>query len=235
MDTILITVTALSLGVTALLSVLLARLLRQERRRADARVRLLTELAGLEPAPAAQTASFTELELRPAEAASVQVASLFDEHQEPSAWPRRLAGAAAFAVIIVLATFGWSFVSVDREDAPAGIAAAPVPLELLSLTHQQEKNGLTISGLVQNPRRAGSRVNVEATALVFGADGTLLASGRAPIDVATLPAGDESPFLIRVNAAGASRYRVSFRTGDGQPLPHVDRRTQDAIARKESP
>ena len=235
MDAILITVTALSLSVTALLSVLLARLLRQERRRTDARVRLLTELAGLEPAPPAHTASFTDLELRPAEAASVQVASLFVEHQEPSAWPRRLAGAAAFAVIIVLAAFGWNFVSGDREDSPAGVAAAPMPLELLSLAHQQETDGLTISGLVQNPRRAGARVNVEATALVFGADGTLLASGRAPIDFATLPAGDESPFLIRVDAAGASRYRVSFRSGDGQPLPHVDRRTQDAVARKESP
>jgi hypothetical protein len=70
---------------------------------------------------------------------------------------------------------------------------------------------------------------------VFGADGTLLASGRGPIDFAVLPAGDESPFLIRVNATGATRYRVSFRTGDGQPLPHVDRRALDAVARKELP
>ena len=235
MDTILVTVTALSLGVTALLSVLLVRLLREERRRSDARVRLLTALAGLDSGASTSTASFEDLDLRPATTVPVQGGGLFDRHEEPSAWPRRLAAAAAFAVLIAVGAIGWSFVSVDRHGPTTPVAAVPVPLELLSLTHRQEKDGLTITGLVQNPRQAGARLNVEAAALVFSGDGTLLASGRAPIDFATLPAGDESPFLIRVNTAGAARYRVSFRSGDGQPLPHVDRRTLDAVARKESP
>lgn len=233
MDTILITITALSLGVTLLLSVLVLRLLRDERRRSDARVRLLTELAGFDTVPSVSTAAFADLELRSAETASVQMGSLFDDHREPSAWPRRLAAAGAFALIIALVALGSRFVGAGRIDRPVDTAVAGSPLELLSLTHQQQDDALTITGVVQNPRRASVRANVEATALVFGADGTLLASGRAPLDFATLPPGDESPFVIRVNTAAAARYRVSFRAGDGRPLPHVDRRTLDAVARKE--
>jgi hypothetical protein len=234
MNAILITVTALSLSVTALLSVLLVRALREERRRSDARVRLLSELAGLDSNRLADPAPFAEVELRPANMGSVEIAALFDHHEAPSAWPRRVAGAAAFAAILVLAALGWSL-AADRDKTASAAAAVPIPLELLSLTHRQEDGALTISGLVQNPQRAAARANVEAAALVFGADGVLLASGKAPLDLAVLPPGHESPFVIHVATAGAARYRVSFHAGDGQALPHLDRRTQSAIARKELP
>lgn len=235
MQAILITVTALALGTTAVLSVLVIRLLRDERRRSDARVRLLTELAGIETATSTSAVPALDLDLRRGEVESVQVGSLFDEHHEPSPWPRRFAGAAVFAVLIGVAAFGWSFVSPRRSEPPPPAAVASWPLELLSMTHRQDAGALTITGVVQNPRRAGLRTNLQATAHVFGSDGALLGSGHAPLDFATLRPGDESPFVIRVNVTGAARYRVSFRTNADQPLPHVDRRGLDAVARKEAP
>ena len=126
MQAILITVTALALGVTALLSVVLVRLLREERRRSDARVRLLSELAGVDAGPGSSATSFTDLDLRPAESPAVQVGALFDEHSEPSPWPRRFAGAGAFALVIALVAFGGKFVTADRTARPflSGLFAA---------------------------------------------------------------------------------------------------------------
>ena len=51
-----------------------------------------------------------------------------------------------------------------------------------------------------------------------------MTSARAAIDYQMLEAGDESPFTVAVpGAAGAARYRVSFRT-ERDVLPHLDRR-----------
>ena len=52
MDTILLTVTGVSLALAAVMGVLLARMLREERRRSDARVALLSELAADPAGPA---------------------------------------------------------------------------------------------------------------------------------------------------------------------------------------
>jgi hypothetical protein len=46
MDTLLLTVTVVSLALAGALGVLLARMVREERRRAEARVALLMDLAG---------------------------------------------------------------------------------------------------------------------------------------------------------------------------------------------
>jgi hypothetical protein len=51
------------------------------------------------------------------------------------------------------------------------------------------------------------------------------------VDFTQLAPGDESPFVIRVDApTNVARYRVSFRT-DAGVVPHVDRRGQEPIAR----
>ena len=57
-----------------------------------------------------------------------------------------------------------------------------------------------------------------------------LASARANVDFLKLSPGDESPFVIDVEApANVARYRVSFRN-DAGIVPHVDRRGQQPLA-----
>ena len=245
MDTILASVTAVSLALAGCMAFVLARLVREERRRSDARVALLTELASTESteAPvrraAVRVASRTrtdpssvsaavldDFEIRRVEAPSPVGASFFQPHQEPSAWPMRLVAAAAIVAVVTGVVFGWAAVRSKASRTSTEVATAPgaQPLELLSLAHQQQGAILTISGLVQNPRNATPLSRVEAAVAAFDADGKLLASGRAPLDFTTLGPGDESPFILRVAADGATRYRVSFRTDNDQPLAHVDRR-----------
>jgi hypothetical protein len=65
-----------------------------------------------------------------------------------------------------------------------------------------------------------------AVVSLFDADGMLVSSGRAPVDFLQLGPGDDTPFVVSVQARpGAVRYRVSFRT-DAGVLPHVDRRVE---------
>ena len=106
------------------------------------------------------------------------------------------------------------------------------PLELLSLRHSQEVGALVVTGLVQNPRAGQPLTRVVATAFLFSADGTFLASGRAPLDFSTLAAGDESPFVLSVPVTTpVARYRVGFRAEDGRVIAHIDRRAAGTLAR----
>ena len=124
-----------------------------------------------------------------------------------------------------------------HRSTPAVAASAPAQqaqLELLSLRYTQEPNGLTISGMVQNPRSGTPLSQITATAFLFSGDGSFLTSGRAPLDHTTLQAGDESPFVISVPVTGTvARYRVSFRDQSGRVIGHVDRRNNGAVARVE--
>jgi hypothetical protein len=50
------------------------------------------------------------------------------------------------------------------------------------------------------------------------------------VDFLKLGAGDESPFVVTLDApATVARYRVSFRTDDGI-VPHVDKRSASPAA-----
>jgi hypothetical protein len=71
---------------------------------------------------------------------------------------------------------------------------------------------------------------VSAVVLLFDEQGTFITSGRAPIDYLKLPGGDESPFVVKLQAPQTvTRYRVSFRT-DAGTVPHLDRRGEAPIA-----
>ena len=123
----------------------------------------------------------------------------------------------------------------ERVPVSLGIALDTVPLELLSLQYARDENAqrLVISGLVQNPRSGAALSRVVATAFLFGPDGTFLTSSRAPLDFTTLAPGVESPFVVSVPVTGqVARYRVGFRTEDGQVIAHVDKRGPDALAQK---
>ncbi len=69
------------------------------------------------------------------------------------------------------------------------------------------------------------------TAYTFDEKGVFLASGRALIDVTSLPPGDESPFVVTVPVTETvARYRIGFRDENGRVIAHVDRRQQEPMA-----
>ena len=104
--------------------------------------------------------------------------------------------------------------------------AAARPLELLSLRNSAEPDGtFTVTGLVQNPADGETAGHVIAVVYLFDRDGNYVADGKAPVDVAALRPGTESPFRVRVaNVGPVSRYRVGFRSDEGAVVAHVDRR-----------
>ena len=289
MDTILLIVTGLSLAMAGAMGALLLRMGREARRRSDARVAWLEQLA-TEPPPnashrptaaraqdgstlehrghglpavalanagstlintgrgiAAKTlpprppaaVTLDDFELRPGRPSERALEhEIFHEHGAASPWPRRVVIVGAMAAVMAAVFFGWSGTQSDpATPVDQTVAQASEPsLELLSLQHAQQDGMLTISGLVQNPRNAGARAGVDATVLLFGADGRTVASGRAPIDFTRLAPGDESPFMIRVPVSGAVvRYRVGFRGENDRVLGHIDRRNLEAVARKQEP
>ena len=254
MDTVLVVVTLVSLALAGAMSVVVAKMLRQERRRSDARVAALLELAAEaeamqpravtpapKPAAARRVASapgrdpgggggravaLDEMEIRPA--GDVVGQEMFLEARRSSPWGRRL------AVIGVLAAIGAGVLLLAGRgapapgDSPAVSREVAAPLELVSMRHTHDGDTLTISGVVHNPRTGAALTRVTVTAMAFGPEGALLATGRAPLDYTSLAAGDESPFVVTVPVHGTiARYRVGFRSEDGGVVAHVDRRGGD--------
>lgn len=168
------------------------------------------------------------------------VSHLFSEPEPSSPWGRRFVVIGCMAALVFV--IGMTLVlSRERSSSTAAVtnlaqgapAATSSPLELLSLHYSQETDRLVVSGTVQNPRGATPVSHVVATAFVFGPDGAFLSSGRAPLDFITLTPGEESPFVVSVPVnKQVTRYRVGFRTEDGRVLPHVDKRSPEALAQK---
>ena len=232
MDMVLLGIAGLSLTLAVVMGVILLRVLRDERERSDARVAILAAAAAqADPLPLQSAAPEPAFVADPAQPASHD---LFTRDDAPSPWGRRLAVAGALAA--VLAIVGYAVLPGD-EPAPAAAAAAAAavkqaPLELMTLRHVQNGDGLTISGLVHNPRNGLPLSQVSANALLFADDGSLVASGRAALDFTTLAPGDESPFVVTVPVTGAvARYRIGFRAPDGSVIAHVDRRADGTTAR----
>jgi hypothetical protein len=228
--------TLLALALAVGMGAALIRLLREERRRSDARVAALVDAAGDRGAdvrPRQAEVSPVDFDLR-AEVDVAGVSDMFVEPERSSPWGRRIAVAAGVAAIVTVA--GYVLLSRDTTmaDTTAPAAAAQTqgaPLELLSLRHTQQPGTLTITGLVQNPRSGVALSRVTATAFLFSEEGTFLASGRAPLDFSTIGPGDESPFVVTVSVTGSvARYRVGFRGEDGRVIAHVDRRASGTMA-----
>ena len=239
METVLVVITLVSLAMTIMLAFALVRLIRAERRRSLARVELLREMADsvVVDADPVDLATETDLDL-PYAADAPEMANLFVRPEPRSAWPRRFAVVAGIAMFVVVATLALRLRPAPITSAyltattPAAVPAQPPrQLELLSLKQAQGADALTITGLVQNPADGAELSKVVATALLFGADGTFLASGRAPLDFSVLRPGDESGFVIKVPVtAPVARYRVGFRSEDGHVIGHIDRRTTATMA-----
>jgi hypothetical protein len=229
MNTILLLTTICAVAVAVAAGIALVLAYRQERSRSEARVMALQQLAAdggdpIVPAPIALDDLDTHDEATPSR-------PMFTGEREPAPWGRRAIAAAAMASVVVIA--GYVLLPRGEEATARTVAsAAPAPLELLSLRHAPETGRMVITGLVQNPRGGAPLTRIVATAFLFGADGTFLASGRAPLDFATLAAGDESPFVVAVPVTSpVARYRIGFRSEDGQVIAHVDRRATGTLAR----
>jgi hypothetical protein len=216
----LVVVSIVAAGLAIFFGALSWRLVHQDRLRSASRVAALSD--------AIDEATMGE---SPVDTVSVQPEFL--AHERPvvrtqSFFKLAVGVAMTVIVVIVFATLG-----ATRSGGTTAAAAAAIKspsLELLSMRHVREADGLTVTGLVRNGG-SGSADRLIAVVFAFDRSGNFLASGRAPIDFLSLAPGDESPFKVSVpNAGEVGRYRVSFRTEAGV-VKHVDRR-QALLARQ---
>jgi len=235
MDIALATVTVISLTMAFAMGIVTCRLIREERRRADARVpMLMADLAAdgdnaRTVAPPVRTAEPAPPRRRVAPAT-------------PVARPARSAGTVALrpflasvaAAVVVLAAVSFTMLS-ERSRGPDPGASTPEPVELLSLAHAKEGDYLAITGSIRNPSDGIERGQLSVTAIVFDRDGTVVGTGQTPLPVAVLPPGSETPFTISLpDADRINRYRISFRQGQTS-VPHIDRRRPNGQARSGVP
>ncbi len=141
---------------------------------------------------------------------------------------RSLAVAAAVLLVVLLGGLGWMM------SGPRGTSAVAVgpnsPLELVSLRHERLKEKLAVSGLVRNPSAGQPVERLSAVVFLFDRQGAFVTSAKADVDFLKIGAGDESPFVVSLDApATVARYRVSFRT-DAGIVPHIDRRGATPLA-----
>ena len=229
MDMTLLVIASLSLVVAAVMSAIVWRMRREERRRSDARVAAL--VAAIDG---------DELELKPAHTQQVVVrGNLFSSSDSIESHGRRLAAVAAFGVFVVGAAAAFAVVAgigsrhlvPSRPDRPAvAQASAKAPLELLALEHDRDGDRFIVRGIVRNP--TGATIDgLAAVVSVFGRDGGLITSGRAAVAASALAPGAETPFVVTVSGADdVERYHLSFRT-DAGVVPHLDRRPRGLVAR----
>jgi hypothetical protein len=255
MDTTLVTVTLLSMAMAASLSVIVWRMLRDERRRSDARVVALTAKAStskLEPRSSNIGPRDFDLEIREAPApasVSATASRMFVGRQVSSPWGPRFVVMAGLglvvASVILFALTATGKAASTRQAGRTAVTAAAAEtgttpggagLELLSLRDTRQPGSLTITGLVQNPRGGAPLSRVTVTAYAFDDNGAFLASGRALIDVTALSPGDESPFVVSVPVTETvARYRIGFRGEDGRVIAHIDKRQQASVAALDIP
>jgi hypothetical protein len=253
MVTILLVLTVVSLAAAVVLGAAAWRLSREARVRSAARIAALAAAADADDAaesprmmrpgdfvaPAAPVSSVAAVAPLAAPWAPARAtAPLGDSFlggslAAPSgAGQRGLAIAAAVLFVTILAG-GYHMVfggGASSATAPASVGA-DASLELVSLRHERQGAGLAITGLVRNPVSGRAVEKLAAVVFLFDQQGAFVKSSRADVDFTKLAPGDESPFVITLDApSNVARYRVSFRN-DAGVVPHIDRRGQEPIAR----
>ena len=114
----------------------------------------------------------------------------------------------------------------DTTTSVAGVATpGGMPLELLSLSHDQRNGTIVVRGLVRNPVSGSDRTGLVASVMLLDQAGGFLGSGRAPLETTRLRAGDDVGFAVELPShKDVRRYRVTFRGVDGALVPHADKR-----------
>ncbi len=152
----------------------------------------------------------------------------------PARTPSRMPFVAATLAVVMLASAGTVYAVYRPQFVTAAFRTQPddrvpadtIPLELLSLNQVTETDGtFTVTGLIGNPATGHPARGIVAVVYLFDREGHYFATARSPIDLSSLAAGDQSPFVVKVpHGAGATRYRVGFRQADGAVAAHVDKR-----------
>jgi hypothetical protein len=176
-----------------------------------------------------------DLPLRTAEPARPG-GELFATAQQPASGRRfafvalAIAAVAGVLVAVVLLRGGESAAAPVGAVQPAtgdnrsAAPAQPAPLELVALGHERDGDRLIVRGVIRNSPAGPALDQVTAVVFAFNADGGFVTSARAELGAGALRSAGETTFAVNVpDAASASRYRVSFRSGD-RIVPHVDRR-----------
>ena len=237
MDTILLAITVVSLAAAFIMGAATWRLSRDERARSAARIAALA--ADADDADDADDARESPVAPVAAPWAPARVSApvgdsfLGSSLAKPSNGGQR--GLAIAAGIVFMTIVVGGYFTVFGGDSPVAGAAASVgaetPLELVSMRHERQRTRLAITGLVRNPVSGNEVEKVAAVVLLFDQQGGFVTSARSDIDFTKLAPGDESPFVITLDApSNVTRYRVSFRN-DAGVVPHIDRRGQEPIAR----
>jgi len=214
MNMVLAALTIVAVVVAAGTTIWTLRLAREDRRRSDARVAML-ERDIIEATP------------RPGD-----VHQLFSAGLPAGGDVPRLAIAFVLGLLLIvgLTAAGLRLGRTARGASPETQVTGQSdhqPLELTSLRHDRDGTEWSIVGLVRNPAGGAPIDRVTAVAFLFDAEGAFLSSGREPLEFATLAAGTESPFAIRITTPHrVARYRVGFRTADGSVIRHIDRRPE---------
>src|SRR5688572_16002198 len=243
MTTLLLGITVVSLGVALVMSVTAWRLMRDEKRRSAARIAALSAATST----AVQANQFPELPLvepkveriarapwKPAppivpepepEPAVIHATGFLGAASVERDNGGRQRGLAIAAFVLFAVMSGGLMWMMSGPEGTSAVAVGPnTPLELVSLSHARQNEKLAVSGLVRNPVSGQPVERLSAVVFLFDRMGTFVTSSRAHVDFLKLGAGDESPFVVSIEApATVSRYRVSFRTDDGV-VPHIDRR-----------
>ena len=230
MEITLIAVTLLSLFLAISMGVVAWRLVEEERRRSDARLAALA--ADMRSGRGSSSGQGSEPvvpeppnDVADDDGPAAGVEGLFSPPHESTStgWTRLAAmgGAAVVVLSVVAATLLLS--GSDDGDAAATAEDVRPPLDLIALGHTEEGPFLDISGSVRNPATGAEVERLSVVALAFDEAGTLIATRRTPVEVPALAAGADSPFVVRLVAAGIRRYRISFLL-DGTPVSHIDRR-----------
>jgi hypothetical protein len=195
------------------------------------------------PAPEIPAA---QIDLSIADETVAAPAGMFAVRPRGRSMPRVVAGVGIAAAVAAL-VIGTLVLTSDRSTSeharrPAAAAAtapaaaattttAEVPLDLIALGHEREKDRLTVRGVVRGASSTASDP-LTAVVLLFNREGSEIGTGRAEVAPAgTDPAGERT-FVITVPSAGdVGRYRISFRSAD-HVVPHVDRRAQPGTAKQ---
>ena len=235
MDTALVIISLLSLGLAGALLVYAAKLQQEQRERSRARVAALRSEIGLSPAEHAVAAFHAEdpwdhlapEPLEPADTAAFEPVTFTEPDLPLDDERRRLVATVLIGVVAVAAlgaaVYGMSATRGRTAAAPAAVRPN-ASLELISLRTERSADSLTVAGTLHNPATSATQHGLVATVFAFDAAGQLLTSAQAPIDYQELASGDDSPFVVKVAGAhSAARVRVSFRQ-NGNVVPHIDRR-----------
>jgi hypothetical protein len=238
MESLLLVITIVSIGVAIGAVASARRLRRQEHERSEARVAALAAAADTHGGSdggwkqvAGEWQWVSEPSGSPVSEPAIPGAASFGTVQREETSGNRLPIFVAAALIVML---GGALIflntSASNEHTRVTEGATSEPLELVALGHARETSVLTITGTIRNPSKGGKVEGLTAVISLLDAQGALVSTKDVPLDYRALGPGEEAPFKVSIPDQGSiARYRVSFRAGT-DVVPHVDRRTDTKLA-----